>query len=69
MAEKNKKTLISIIMGSTSDWPTMQIASETLDEFGVPHEIKIVSAHRTPDLLFEFAKGAEYRGMFIRSQT
>jgi 5-(carboxyamino)imidazole ribonucleotide mutase len=52
-------------MGSKSDWPTMEIASQTLDEFGVPHETKIVSAHRTPDLLFEFAKAAEGRGIEV----
>lgn len=52
-------------MGSKSDWPTMEIASKTLDEFGVPHETKIVSAHRTPDLLFEFAKTAEERGIEV----
>ncbi|MGB7209494.1 MAG: 5-(carboxyamino)imidazole ribonucleotide mutase [Pyrinomonadaceae bacterium] len=61
----SKKPIVSIIMGSKSDWPTMQIASETLDEFGVPHETKIVSAHRTPDLLFEFAKAAEGRGIEV----
>ena len=52
-------------MGSKSDWPTMEIASATLDEFGVQHETKIVSAHRTPDLLFEFAKSAEGRGIEV----
>ena len=52
-------------MGSKSDWATMEIASQTLAEFGVPHETKIVSAHRTPDLLFEFAKGAEERGIEV----
>lgn len=52
-------------MGSKSDWPTMKVASETLDEFGVPYEKKIVSAHRTPDLLFEFAKSAEGRGIEV----
>jgi len=52
-------------MGSKSDWATMEIASQTLVEFGVPHETKIVSAHRTPDLLFEFAKGAEERGIEV----
>jgi 5-(carboxyamino)imidazole ribonucleotide mutase len=52
-------------MGSKSDWPTMEVASTTLDEFGVPHETKIVSAHRTPDLLFEFAKSAEDRGIEV----
>lgn len=65
MAQKNKRVLVSIIIGSKSDWPTMKIASETLDEFGVAHETKIVSAHRTPDLLFEFAKGAEERGIEV----
>ena len=60
-AKKGQKPLVSIIMGSKSDWPTMEIASLTLTEFGVPHETKIVSAHRTPDLLFEFAKAAEGR--------
>ena len=52
-------------MGSKSDWPTMEVASATLDEFGVLHETKIVSAHRTPDLLFEFAKSAEGRGIEV----
>jgi len=52
-------------MGSKSDWATMETASQTLAEFGVPHETKIVSAHRTPDLLFEFAKAAEERGIEV----
>ena len=52
-------------MGSKSDWPTMKHAADMLDEFGVPHETKIVSAHRTPDLLFEFAKSAESRGIEV----
>jgi len=60
-----KKPLVSIIMGSKSDWPTMEHASELLDDFGVAHETKIVSAHRTPDLLFEFAKSAEERGIEV----
>ena len=59
------KPLVSIIMGSKSDWPTMGIASQTLDEFGVSHETKIVSAHRTPDLLFAFAKCVESRGIEV----
>lgn len=57
--------IVSIIMGSKSDWPTMEFASKTLAEFGVEHETKIVSAHRTPDLLFEFAKMAESRGIEV----
>ena len=60
-----KKPLVSIIMGSKSDWPTMEQASIVLAEFGVPHETKIVSAHRTPDLLFDFAKSAESRGIEV----
>jgi len=68
MAKKISKKfdpLVAIIMGSKSDWPTMESASATLDEFGVPYETKIVSAHRTPDLLFEFAKSAEQRGIEV----
>ncbi|HVQ55294.1 MAG TPA: 5-(carboxyamino)imidazole ribonucleotide mutase [Pyrinomonadaceae bacterium] len=65
MAAKRAKPLVSIIMGSKSDWATMKIAAETLDEFGVSHETQIVSAHRTPDLLFEFAKSAEERGIEV----
>lgn len=65
MTKKGGRPIVSIIMGSKSDWPTMQQASTTLEEFGVAHETKIVSAHRTPDLLFEFAKSAEERGIEI----
>ncbi len=61
----SKTPIVSIIMGSKSDWPTMEQASLTLDEFSVPHETKIVSAHRTPDLLFDFAKAAESRGIEV----
>lgn len=52
-------------MGSTSDWETMKNASDILTDFAVPHECKVVSAHRTPDLLFEFAKAAEDRGIEV----
>jgi len=52
-------------MGSKSDWETMQHAAEILDALGVPHETKIVSAHRTPDLLFEYAASAEQRGIEV----
>jgi 5-(carboxyamino)imidazole ribonucleotide mutase len=62
---KIQNPVVSIIMGSKSDWPTMKHAADMLDEFGVPHETKIVSAHRTPDLLFEFAKSAESRGIEV----
>ncbi|MCA1624877.1 MAG: 5-(carboxyamino)imidazole ribonucleotide mutase [Acidobacteria bacterium] len=62
---KDEKPLVSVIMGSTSDWETMKNASEILENFGVLHECRVVSAHRTPDLLFEFAKSAESRGIEI----
>lgn len=54
-----------MIMGSKTDWPTMEQAALVLEDFGVPFETKIVSAHRTPDLLFEFAKSAESRGVEV----
>jgi 5-(carboxyamino)imidazole ribonucleotide mutase len=57
--------LVGIIMGSGSDWDTMKFASRTLTELGVPHETRIVSAHRTPDLLFEYAETAEKRGLEV----
>ncbi len=57
--------LVGIIMGSDSDLPVMQQAAEMLTEFGVPHEITIVSAHRTPQRLFEYARTAEARGLEI----
>ena len=65
MPRTNTNPLVSIIMGSKSDWPTMKHAADVLDEFAVPYEKKIVSAHRTPDLLFEFAKTAESRGIEV----
>ncbi len=57
--------LVGLIMGSRSDWETMCHASETLDELGIPHERRVVSAHRTPDLLFEYASTAEERGLRV----
>lgn len=57
--------LVGIIMGSTSDWETMQPASEILKEFGIEHECRVVSAHRTPDLMNEYAKSAEARGLEV----
>jgi len=57
--------LVGLIMGSQSDWETMRHAAETLDALGVPYEKRIVSAHRTPDLLFEYAAGAEARGIEV----
>lgn len=57
------KPLVSVVMGSTSDWEVMQHAVAALKEFDVPHETKVVSAHRTPDLLFQFAGEAKARGI------
>ena len=57
--------LVGIIMGSTSDWETMEHASNILAGLKVPHETRIVSAHRTPDLLFEYASAAEQRGLEV----
>jgi 5-(carboxyamino)imidazole ribonucleotide mutase len=59
------KPLVGIIMGSSSDWETMSHAASTLDEFGIPYETKVVSAHRTPDLLFEYAGSALDRGLEV----
>src|SRR5580693_2500825 len=56
---------VAIIMGSKSDWETMQAASEMLTEFGVAHECRVVSAHRTPELMAEVAAGAESRGIEV----
>jgi 5-(carboxyamino)imidazole ribonucleotide mutase len=55
--------LVGIIMGSRSDWETLQPAAQLLEQLGVPHEVRVVSAHRTPDLLFDYASKAEARGL------
>ncbi len=55
--------VVGIIMGSNSDWPTMQAAARILTDFGVPFEARVVSAHRTPDLMFEYAESARGRGL------
>ena len=57
--------LVGVIMGSRSDLDTMSAAREMLDELGVPHEMKVVSAHRTPDWMMEYARGAEARGLQV----
>ena len=59
------KPLVGVIMGSSSDWETMRPAAELLDELGIAHELRVVSAHRTPDLLFEYAASAEGRGLEV----
>ena len=58
-----KHPVVGVVMGSDSDWPTMQAAAVILKEFGVPFEARVVSAHRTPDLLFEYAAAAAGRGL------
>lgn len=57
--------LVGIIMGSKSDWETLQHAAQTLEQLQVPYEVRVVSAHRTPDLLFEYAEQAEARGLEV----
>ena len=57
------KPLVGVVMGSNSDWGVMSHAVEQLETFGIPHEYRVVSAHRTPDLLFEYASTAEERGL------
>ena len=61
----SQKPLVGLIMGSQSDWPTLKAASELLRALGVPHETKIVSAHRTPDRMAAYAKGAATRGLKV----
>ncbi len=62
---EDRKPLVAVIMGSQSDWPVMRNACEVLEELGVPHEARIVSAHRTPDRLYAFAKGAREAGFKV----
>lgn len=62
---RNRKPLVGIIMGSKSDWETMEHAANTLEELGVPHEVRVLSAHRTPDQLLEYASKAESRGLEV----
>lgn len=61
----NEQALVGLIMGSQSDWETMKNAAQTLSILAVPHEIKVVSAHRTPDLMFEYAATAIDRGLEV----
>ena len=60
-----KKALVAIIMGSDSDWPIMKHAAEVLDDFNIPYEAQVVSAHRTPDLMFKFAEESEKKGFQV----
>ena len=61
----DKNPLVGLIMGSTSDWSTMEHAASTLEALGVPYEVRVVSAHRTPDLLADYAASAEVRGLHV----
>jgi len=60
-----KKPLVAIIMGSESDWPIMKHAAEVLDDFNISYEAQVISAHRTPDLMFKFAEDAEKKGFQV----
>lgn len=60
-----KKPIVGVVMGSNSDWKVMSQACEVLRDFGVPHEVKVVSAHRTPDAMFEYAETAAERGIQV----
>ncbi len=60
-----KKPLVGVIMGSRSDWETMKKTADMLDQLGIPHEVEVVSAHRTPDKLFQYAETAEERGLEV----
>lgn len=65
MTHSDPNPLVGIIMGSQSDWPTMKNAHDILHDLGVPHEVRIVSAHRTPDRMVEYAKTAKERGLKV----
>lgn len=65
MATSDASPLVGVIMGSKSDWETLRHADEQLTQFGVPHECRVVSAHRTPDWMSEYAKSAEQRGIQV----
>jgi 5-(carboxyamino)imidazole ribonucleotide mutase len=63
MSPNAEVPLIGVVMGSRSDWDTMQHAASRLEQLGVPHEVRVVSAHRTPDLLYQYAESARGRGL------
>ena len=63
--DTSEAPLVAVVMGSTSDWETMRHAADVLKQFGVPHECAVVSAHRTPRWMAEFAEGAEGRGLEV----
>ena len=59
LVSETEQPLVGVVMGSDSDWPTMEKAVEVLEQFGVPYEARVVSAHRTPELLVEYSKSAQ----------
>ncbi len=65
MTHSDNNPLVGVIMGSQSDWPTMKITHDILHELGIAHECRIISAHRTPDRMFEYAKTAKDRGIKV----
>ncbi|EAR09813.1 phosphoribosylaminoimidazole carboxylase catalytic subunit [Reinekea sp. MED297] len=65
MSEANRDAVVGVIMGSQSDWATMKHTSDTLTTLGIPHECRVVSAHRTPDLLFDYAANADDQGLQV----
>lgn len=65
MTQNDPNPLIGLIMGSQSDWETLKVCHELLHDLNIPHEVNIVSAHRTPDRLFDYAKSAETRGLKV----
>jgi len=65
VAANTSSSLVGIMMGSKSDWETMRRAADVLEQFGIAHESRVISAHRTPDLCMEYARGAEGRGMEV----
>lgn len=63
--DKNQQALVGVVMGSRSDWETMRQAAEMLEEFEVAHECRVVSAHRTPEWMYEYARSADQRGLKV----
>jgi 5-(carboxyamino)imidazole ribonucleotide mutase len=65
MVDQTNQPLVGIVMGSKSDWETLRAAAEVLEEFGVPHESRVASAHRSPELVADYARSAEERGLEV----
>ena len=63
--DSNESPKVGVVMGSKSDWPVMTHAADTLESLGVPHEVRVMSAHRTPDVVLEYSRTAEERGLEV----